>query len=98
MAQTILVVIRIKHNESNNGNLKNVLKYLWVQVMDLIILNDGLYSLLAVTKQMIAGVEMVSERIALIFVIYLELHLTTYHESWNEHLMKDGSGIFWVYL
>ena len=35
--------------------LKKIIS-IWVQVMDLIILNDGMYSLLSVTKEMIDGI------------------------------------------
>ena len=60
--------------------------------MDLIILNDGLYQLVPLTKEMM-------EHISLLVIVdchnlcdIIRLELTTYHESWNTHLMNDGSG------
>ena len=63
-------------------------------MMDLILLNDGLYSLVAVSKEMMAGVEIMDEINCLDMCDILRLHLTTYHEPWNVHVMKDDSGIF----
>jgi len=63
-------------------------------MMDLILLNDGLYSLVAVSKEMMAGVEIMDEINCLDLCDILRLHLTTYHEPWNVHVMKDDSGIF----
>ena len=62
--------------------------------MDLILLNDGLYSLVSVTKEMMEGVEILSNINCFDLCDILRLHLTTYHESWNVHTMKDGSGDF----
>ena len=63
-------------------------------MMDLILLNDGLYSLVSVTKEMIEGIEILSDINCFDLCDILRLHLTTYHESWNVHMMKDGSGDF----
>ena len=61
--------------------------------MDLILLNDGLYTLVAVTKEMTAGIELLSEIDCIDLCDILRLHLTTYHEPpFNVHVMKDGSG------
>ena len=61
--------------------------------MDLILLNDGLYSLVAVTKEMMEGVEILSDVNSLDLCDILRLHLTTYHEPpFNLHVMKDGTG------
>ena len=61
--------------------------------MDLILLNDGLYSLVAVTKEMMEGVEILSDVNCLDLCDILRLHLTTYHEPpFNLHVMKDGTG------
>ena len=60
--------------------------------MDLIILNDGLYQLIPVTKKMLEGVELISEVNCFDLCDILRLHLTTYHEPWNVHVMNDGSG------
>jgi len=63
--------------------------------MDLILLNDGLYSLVSVTKEMMAGVEIMDKINCLDLCDILRLHLTTYHEApFNVHVMKDGSGDF----
>jgi hypothetical protein len=60
--------------------------------MDLILLNDGLYQLVAVTKEMTAGVALLDEVNCFDLCDIIRLHLTTYHEPWNVHIMKDGSG------
>ena len=63
--------------------------------MDLIILNDGLYQLVNVTKQMIEGIEIIGNLDCFEFCDILRLHLTTYHEPpFNLHVMNDGSGNF----
>mgnify|MGYP003327959793 FL=1 len=64
--------------------------------MDLIILNDGLYSLVPVTKKILQGVEILSEISCFDLCDILRLHLTTYYEApFNVHMMKDGSGDFY---
>jgi len=62
--------------------------------MDLILLNDGLYTLVAVTKEMTAGIELLSKIDCMNLCDILRLHLTEYQEPWNVHVMKDDSGIF----
>jgi len=62
-------------------------------MMDLILLNDGLYSLVSVTKEMIEGIEILSDIKCLDLCDILRVHLTTYHEPpFNLHVMKDGTG------
>ena len=63
--------------------------------MDLILLNDGLYHLVEVTKEMTAGIELLAEVDCFDLCEILRLHLTTYHEPWNVHVMNDGSGDFY---
>ena len=64
--------------------------------MDLIILNDGLYQLVSVTKQMMEGIEIMSTVHCFDLCVILRLHLTTYHEPpFNVHVMNDGSGNFY---
>jgi len=63
--------------------------------MDLIILNDGFYHLVEVTKQMTAGIELFAEIDCFNLCDILRLKLTTYHEPWNTHIMNDGSGDFY---
>ena len=60
--------------------------------MELILLNDGLYHLVGITKQMTEGIELLSNVDCFDLCDILRLHLTTYHESWNTHIMNDGSG------
>ena len=63
-------------------------------MMDLILLNDGLYSLVSVTKEMMEGIEILSDINCFDLCDILRLHLTTYQEPWNVHVMKDGTGDF----
>ena len=61
--------------------------------MDLIILNDGMYSLVSVTKEMIKGVQLLGEVDCFDLCDILRLHLTTYYDyPINDHLMNDGRG------
>ena len=61
--------------------------------MDLILLNNGLYHLVEVTKEMTVGIELLSETNCFDLCDILRLHLTTYHEPpFNLHVMKDGTG------
>ena len=62
-------------------------------MMDLILLNDGLYSLVSVTKEMMEGIEILSDINCFDLCDILRLHLTTYHEPpFNAHVMNDGTG------
>jgi len=63
--------------------------------MDLIILTDGMYHLVPVTKQMTAGIELFAEINCLDLCDILRLKLTTYYKEWNAHIMNDGSGDFY---
>ena len=63
--------------------------------MELIILNDGMYHLVPVTKQMIAGIEIITEINCSDLCEILRLKLTTYVKSLNIHMMNDGSGDFY---
>ena len=61
--------------------------------MDLILLNDGLYHLVAVTKEMTAGMSLLAEVDCFDLCDILRLKLTTYHDyPINAHVMNDGSG------
>ena len=63
--------------------------------MDLIILNDGLYQLIPVTKQMLEGIELFSKVNCFDLCDILRLKLTTYAEyPTHAHVMNDGSGDF----
>ncbi len=64
--------------------------------MDLIILTDGMYHLIPVTKQMMEGVELFNEVDFFNLCDILRLKLTTYHDyPINRHVMNDGSGDFY---
>ena len=63
--------------------------------MDLIILNDGVYSLVPVTKAMLEHIKIFSEIDCFDLCDIIRLEFTTYHESWNTHIMNDGSGDFY---
>ena len=64
--------------------------------MDLIILNDGLYQLIPVTKQMMDGIVLTSDVSCFDLCDILRLKLTTYAEyPINAHVMNDGSGEFY---
>ena len=62
--------------------------------MELIILNDGLYQLIPVTKQIMEGIVITAEVDCFDLCDILRLKLTTYHEFINRHVMNDGSGDF----
>ena len=64
--------------------------------MELILLSDELYQLVAVTKEMMEGISLLAEVDCFDLCDILRLHLTTYHEPpWNVHVMNDGSGYFY---
>ena len=62
--------------------------------MELIILSDGLFHLVPVTKQMMADTVLVNKDVDLFELCdILRLKLTTYHDyPINAHVMNDGSG------
>jgi|TARA_R100000152_G_C6635423_1_gene81715 hypothetical protein len=60
--------------------------------MDLIILNDELYHLIPVTKQMLEGIELFDKMSCFDLCDILRLKLTGYVDTLNLHIMKDGSG------
>ncbi len=61
--------------------------------MDLILLNDGLYSLIPVTKQMMDGIVLTNDVSCLDLCDILRLKLTGYVDTLNLHIMKDGSAM-----
>ena len=63
--------------------------------MDIIVLNDGLYQLLPVSKQILDGIVLTSEISCLDICDILRLKLTGYVDSLNLHIMNDGSGT-WI--
>jgi len=62
--------------------------------MDLIILNDGMYHLVPVTKQMMEGIILTAKVNCFEICDILKLKLTVYSEVLNAHVMNDGSGDF----
>ena len=63
--------------------------------MDLIILIDGFYSLVPVTKVMLEDIKLVSEVNCFQLCEILRIKLSTYAEQpLNAHVMNDGSGDF----
>ena len=62
--------------------------------MEIIILSDGLFQLIPVTKELIEGMVLVQETDLFELCDILRLKLTTYHEFINRHVMNDGSGYF----
>ena len=64
--------------------------------MNLIILTDGIYYLVPVTEQMMAGIKLFNEVDLFELCDILRLKLTTYHDyPMNRHVMNDGSGDFY---
>jgi len=63
--------------------------------MDLIILSDGLYQLIPVTKQMTADIDIVGEVDLFSLCDALRNKLTTYLEHINRHVMKDSGEFFY---
>ena len=60
--------------------------------MDLIILNDGLYQLIPVTKEILEGIVLTEKVDCLELCEILRLKLSGYVDTINLHIMNDGSG------
>ena len=60
--------------------------------MDLIILNDGLYQLVPLTKQMMEHMSLLVKVDCFDLCDIVRLKLTTYYDEINRHVMSDGSG------
>ena len=60
--------------------------------MDLIILNDGLYQLVPVTKEMMEHISLLVEADCMEICEILRLKLSGYADTLNLHIMHDGSG------
>ena len=60
--------------------------------MDLIILNDNLYQLIPVTKQIMDGIVLTNEVDCFELCDILRLKLTGYVDTLNLHMMNDGTG------
>jgi len=62
--------------------------------MELIILNDGLYQLIPVTKQMMEHISLLGEVSCMDVCEILRLKLSGYANTLNLHIMNNGSGNF----
>ena len=62
--------------------------------MELIILNDGLYQLVPVTKQMMEHISLLGEVSCMDVCEILRLKLSGYANTLNLHIMNNGSGNF----
>ena len=62
--------------------------------MDLIILNDVLYQLIPVTKQIMEGIVITAKVDCVDLCDILRVKLSGYVDTLNLHIMNDGSGSF----
>ena len=62
--------------------------------MELIILNDGTYSLVEVTKNMLDHIKILADVDCFSLCDIIRLEFTEYLDSHNLYVMKDGSGYF----
>ena len=60
--------------------------------MELIILNDGLYQLIPVSKQVMEHISLLEPVNCMDLCEILRLKLTGYVDTLNLHIMNDGSG------
>ena len=60
--------------------------------MELIILNDGLYQLIPLSKQVMEHVSLLEPVSCMDLCEILRLKLTGYVDTLNLHIMNDGSG------
>ena len=63
--------------------------------MELIIIDDGLYQLIPVTKKIMEGIIITGEVDCFNLCDILRLKLSGYVDTLNLHIMKDGSGNFY---
>jgi len=63
--------------------------------MELIILNDGLYQLVPVTKQMMENITLLGDVDCMDICEILRLKLSGYADTLNLHVMNNGSGNFY---
>ena len=62
--------------------------------MDLIILNDGLYQLIPVTKQMMEGIQLLTNPSCFELCDIVRLKFATFVDNLNTYIMNDDSGYF----
>ncbi len=63
--------------------------------MDLIVFNDGLYSLIPITKAMLEHIKIMVEVDCFNLCEIIKIKFTTYVDSLNLHIMNNGSGNFY---
>ena len=66
--------------------------------MELIILDDGLYRLIPVSKQMMEHISLLEPVNCMDLCEILRLKLTGYVDTLNLHIMNDGSGSMIGYI
>jgi hypothetical protein len=62
--------------------------------MEMIILTDGMYHLVPVTKEMLKEIVLAAQVNCFDLCNIIRLKWTTYSELLNAHIMHDGSGDF----
>ena len=82
----------MEHETMNKSDRLNEIANLYNKTMELIILDDGLYQLIPVTKQILDGIVLTSEINCFDLCDILRLKLTGYVDTLNLHIMNDGSG------
>jgi len=66
------------------------------KIMELIIQNDGVYTLVEVTKDMIDHLKILADIDCFSLCDILRIEFTEYLDyPINQHIMKDGSGYFY---
>ena len=63
--------------------------------MDLIVANDGLYSLIPLTKTMLEHIKIMVEVDCFNLCEIIKIKFTTYVDNLNLHIMNNGSGNFY---
>ena len=63
--------------------------------MDLLVQTDGVFQLVAVTKEMLKQIKIVTDVDCFDLCDIIRLELTTYIDVINRHQMNDGSGYFY---
>ena len=61
--------------------------------MDLIILNDGIYHLIPITKKILEGIVLTNKVDCFDLCDILRLKLAGYVDTLNLHIMNDGSAL-----
>ena len=84
----------MEHETMNKSDRLNEIANLYNNTMELIILDDGLYQLIPVTKEIMEGIVITAEVNCFDLCDILRLKLTGYVDTLNLHIMNDGSGSF----